>query len=86
MALMIMGSSGGRCGRKGSAVPDIITTGVGGATRGGSNVRAKTSMVDAVGGRVLQRVTNEPFLSNDTSATDIVTHQMSLLSFDLHIV
>mgnify|MGYP004171008657 FL=1 len=40
MALIIMGSSGGRCGRSGSALPDI-TMHAGGGARGASRSAAK---------------------------------------------
>ena len=43
MALIIMGSSGGRCDRSGSALP-VITMHAAGGTRGASSVSAAINM------------------------------------------
>ena len=50
MALMIMGSSGGCCGRSGSALPDI-TMHAGAGARGASSVSATNIEIGRAAGR-----------------------------------
>ena len=50
MALMIMGSSGGCCGRSGSALPDI-TMHAGAGARGASRVSATNIEIGRAAGR-----------------------------------
>ena len=64
MALIIMGSSGGRCDRSGSALP-VITMHAAGGARGASSVSAAINMT-AQRGALYQRTVSQNFETGHT--------------------